>query len=737
MANTKELVASVLDAAKVNLKNISHLSSENVGTLFGSTSVSHESAEYGQLKSTVSDYENAVNAILASLTVSGENFDAAKSLKKSQINAGRMIAALASNPKAAIAEYGKSRQVIANDEYTKVVSPEAMNVEGYLSNEEAVARIAQEAFDGQNLNNAIYFSIAYNIGAATQDEFGETIYPTIAVSPTESGISLSVEYVAVMKEFLRSVNGTVQAEVVDRTSIIKSRFDNKVFGPDNTALVPVLRDSNKDKFVDAGKYVEEKLTGTAITTAPLKFSTPIDLLGISMTDDLLAKGVMDNTDAIDRAVSLSRLYFTIPETKGSATTELFMYDVSIANTKRFYVPQQGHWKQLVCNFSMKGASINTSNTKQADGKASTRLQAIGANYNIIIQLDVTGGINVEDGRIDLNPSPIRFIGVRDQDGNLVADTESVYTDAKEAIEEAKLVGYVVDAKRTNTNVRTRGVVVSNEVYNYIYNAPFRSGITCLKPLVQYSGVENDANRVAAQAQATGFIISNMAVSTITDHVSALRAASVNGSLGTLKLEGPSEKFIDAYFREENVDLADVVDSLESNKRDDDVRANILQRVNNIAMDMIIKSKYGPAFEVLKGNSGQKITIVIATDPNIARLIVRNGVSEFEYGDRFKFKVVSTFNELMTGTIYVLPTVLDENKNTTPDPLNYGFCIYTPTIVYEVSKTTNGAVAGELNTIPRFLHVTNLPVAGVINVSDVSGVFDKLELYTAPRAAGRA
>ena len=149
--------------------------------------------------------------------------------------------------------------------------------------------------------------------------------------------------------------------------------------------------------------------------------------------------------------------------------------------------------------------------------------------------------------------------------------------------------------------------------------------------------------------------------------------------------------------------------------------------------MIIKSNYGPAFQVLKGNSGQKITIVVATDPNLARLIVKDGVSEFEYGERFKFKIVSTFNELVRGQIFILPTVLDENKNTTPDPLNYGFCIYTPTIVYEVSKTTNGAVAGELNTIPRFLHVNNLPLGGFIKVSDVSAVFNKLELHTAPKA----
>lgn len=735
--STNTLVKAVMDGAIKNLTNRPRLDDKGVSIVFGNANVSHESAEYHAALGVANEYEEAVAKFLGSLAYESADAGYTGKLTAAQINAGKFVAAYVSNPKAAVAEYSKQKS-IPQDDYTKVMDPG--NVEGYLSNDVAYGMIAQEAFDGQNLNNAIYFSIAYNVGAATQDEFGETIYPTIAVSPTESGLSVSVEYVAIMKEFMRNVNGSVVHDVVDRQSILKKMYDSKTFGSDATALIPVFRDSgayqNDSKFVTGSKYVEDKITPDAITTAALKFGEEVDILGISQTDDILAKGVMDNTDAVDRAVSLSKVFIEVQNKAGNAT-ELIAYDVSAVNSKRFYPAIVGHWKKLICSFDLKGASLNTANTKQfKDGKsdtASTVLGEITGNYNIMVEFNINGNLNVEDGKLRLTAAPIQFIGVRDENGSLLPSTAQQYTDAKALVEKAKLVGYVVDAKRTNTNVRTRGVVVSNEIYNYIYNAPFRSGITCLKPLVQYSGTENDANRVAAQAQATGFIISNMAVNTLVDHISALRAAKQNGSIETMVFEGPSEKFIYPYFREENIDLADVVDSLESNKRDDDIRANLLQRINNIAMDMIIKSNYGPVFSVLKGNSGQKITIVIATDPNLARLMVKDGVSEFEYGDRFRFKVVSTYNELVKGTISILPTVNDENKNTTPDPLNYGFCIYTPTIVYEVSKTTNGAVAGELNTIPRFLHVTNLPIAGVIGVSDVSSVFDKLELHTAPKA----
>lgn len=724
MAN---MISTVFSELKTNLKNKPHLEHNVIDYLFDKASVSHESADAAV--SAINSLEQSIDLVVAGLTASNEDFK----VNEAQIASAKMIAAVATDPAHAFDKMLTPAQV-ANKPGQYVVSSEAMNVEGYLPFEDVRAVIAQESFDGQQLNNAIYFSIAYNLGASVQDEFGETLYPTIPVSPTESGVSVSLEYVSIMREYTRDRKGTpvVDSDVDNYIPVVKAMFDPSVFGVDTSALVPVFRTGeNEDMFVKDAKYVDDYTTLQTITTAPLKFNKAIDLLGISQTDDMLAKGTMDNTDAVDRAVSLSKIYFSLSKTDDSKT-EIFAYDVSGAASKRFFAPPQGHYKLLVCNFKLSGAAINTSNTKPITEAASEVLEQAEANTNIMLQFQINGELNTESGVVDLTAGEIRLLGVRKANGELCETTSTEYTKAAALVAKAKLLGYTLDAKRTNTNVRTRGVIVTNQMFSYLYPVPFRSGVTCIKSLVDYNGKENDANRIAAQSQTTGFIISNLAVSTLVNHVESLRAANDNGALATLKHEGIGSKFTKPYFREETIDLADVVDSLESNKRDDDVRSNILQRVNNIAMDMIINSWYGPAFKVFKGNTGAKITIVIATDPNIARLIVRNGESEFEYGDRFKFKVVSTYNELMKGRVVIVPTVLDANKNTTPDPLNFGFCAYTPTIVYEVSKTTNGAVAGELNTIPRFLHVTNLAIAAVINVSDVANVFNKIALNTAPK-----
>ena len=728
MSSTKNLVTSVYRETMNTMKNKPRVDDAVSDYLFNRASISTEDARYEVVKSAVNGFDKAVESILNGLQISSEE-SAANRVTDAQINSAKMIAAIAANPKAAI-EKMATLQPKAPQANEYAVSLENLNVDGVVSGDSVRALVSQEAFDGQQLNNAIYFSIAYNIGASVQDEFGETLYPTIAVSPTESGISVSVEFVSLAKEYLRNKNGTPAdgSDVENRIAVIKAIYNNEVFGIDTSAIVPVFRaNENEDAFVVAGKYTDDWTTQEAIVTAPLKFGKALDILGLSQTDSILAKGTMDNTDAVDRAVSIKTLFFELDG-------ELFSYDVTPVDSRRFFPAYMGHYKKLQCNFKMTGAAINTSNTKLFSGTESTKLKGLtnSANHTIFLQFNVSGELNTESGIVDLIPGEVRLLSIRDAKGELVT-TGDAYTEIAALIAKAKLVGYVLDAKRTNTNARTRGVIVANEIFSYLYTVPFRSGVTCIKSLVNYSGTENDANRIAAQSQTTGFIISNVAVKTLVDHVDSLRAIADNGGLKHFRFEGIGQRFIDPYFREESVNLVEVVDSLESNKRDEDIRSNILQRVNNIAMDMIINSNYGPAFKVIKGNSGAKITIVIATDPNIARLIVRNGESEFNYGDRFKFKVVSTYNNLMTNKIIVVPTVLDANKNTTPDPLNFGFCAYTPTIVYEVSKTVNGAVANDMNTIPRFLHVTNLPIAALVNVSGVSEVFSKVALWTAPKA----
>jgi len=70
-------------------------------------------------------------------------------------------------------------------------------------------------------------------------------------------------------------------------------------------------------------------------------------------------------------------------------------------------------------------------------------------------------------------------------------------------------------------------------------------------------------------------------------------------------------------------------------------------------------------------------------------------------------------------------VFDGNRNTKPNPLNFGQCFWSPTISTDVVRTVNGATTRELQTMPRYLHVVNLPLMAVVNVTSINTALGKV------------
>ena len=142
------------------------------------------------------------------------------------------------------------------------------------------------------------------------------------------------------------------------------------------------------------------------------------------------------------------------------------------------------------------------------------------------------------------------------------------------------------------------------------------------------------------------------------------------------------------------------------------------------MRMYIESGYGPAFDTLRGNVGGKITLLIGTDPNIYRLLVTD-VDRFPLSNMFDIQIVSTLDPLIKGKIYMTFGIFDETRNTTPNPLNFGNMLWSPTISYEIVTKTNGANNSECHNNPRFLHIVHLPILTRFNVINIDAAFKKI------------
>lgn len=590
-------------------------------------------------------------------------------------------------------------------------------------------KVATESYDGQKINNAVYFSIVHNLAAATQDAFAEAFFPTITIAPEQSGIDVVVQFTSIYKEFTRSIKGT--PDKFNRVPLAKSLYDNSIMGIDKFRVVPVYRDNtNSDLFLGSEKY-ENNDTGEVIITAPLLFGKEVSLLGLSQTESLLNKGLMDQTDSLDRAIFLDKLYIEL--TGSNSKKEVFAIPTNLFKPHSgFTYMVNGHTKNLSLNFKVDSIILNTSTSKTSKGAESEILKALPENHTVSLEIVVTGQSSIQEGNIVLYASSIKALEFRNAAGQVIPSTESSFSNFKTVFDTIALKGYEVEAYRTNSNIRTRGRVVTSDAYAHRFEVPYRSGITAQFPTHSLTGTDGDANSqvVLDQTNALAAISSAYAVKTILDTAATLKASTHNGLTISSNFFGIGQYLVDPYFHHDTFDLSSVVDSLESSERDDDVRSSLRQRILNEVMDMYIKSNYAIALESVNGAllEGQKIGVVVGTDPNIKRLIVKDQ-DRFDLNGQFECLVVSSLNPLIRGQVFIAFTVFDAStRNSVVSPLSFGNRVFSPSISYEVTKSDAGAVSRELHTQPRFLHLVHLPVLTQLTISDVKGVFDKVQLH---------
>ena len=723
METNFSMVSKVLNATRKNFKE-QRIDNPNSFANYASGKLNVSQEEAANTAHLVSQMHNSIDHIINTLAVeefgaNGANFTAA------QIAAARMIAPYAMAPR----EYAQKLKELNTPSYVgdnvTTVSAESLGISNIVQPDAVIGELSTESYDGQKLNNAVYFSIAYNLGAAKQDEFGEALFPTIAIDPVQSGITIDVQFAVLYKEFQRSITGKVDKEKYARTPIIKAIYDPSIFGTNNLKVIPVYRESsNKELFLFNETYID-KSTGVDIQTAPIKFGTEVELLGVSQTDETLAKGLMDNTDALDRTVGLERVYYSL--TKG-ADTEMFYFDAKIYSYRHFTYNPQMHHKDLVLNFSSSAIVVNVTETKTSKGTNSTLLGALNAytNYKVVLDVNISGSSNTMDSATQLYGNQLGIVQITDGAGNVLAKTDPAYVEIAGLFSSAKLEGYTLEAYRTNSNIRTRGLPVGVDRYNHIYTVPMRSGVTAIGPVQNVQGLDNDAGLLGSQIQFAGVFISMSAVTTLIDFANGMHQASANGSLGNFETQGIGQYLVNPWFRDTTFDLSQIVDSTQSHHRDDDIREALRLKIRQEVLDMYTESNYGAAFDVLRGSLGGKIGIIIATDPTIKTLLLKDN-PVFDLGDNFEARVVSSLNQLVSGKIFITFGVFGEDRNSNPNPLNFGNCVWAPTISYEVVRS-GASINRELHNNPRFAHIIHLPILSVFNVTDIKGAFTKIPVH---------
>lgn len=579
---------------------------------------------------------------------------------------------------------------------------------------------ALEAYDERENRNAVVYSIAYNYQASRQDEFNETLWPTLTLTNENVGFGITVNLMMVYDAIERKISGDVTD--FNKRNIIRAVKNPNILKKDQTRIIPVYRPASAAKFSAIIPSTNYSLEGDIIPTAPLAFGKKVDIVALSYTDALLTTGAPNQTDTLDPTVVLSNVYATV------GTHDIIKFSTLNLTYSNFVAAPQNQYKQSNLNFNTVGLIINK-NTKNIDGSALTDLAVVGTKDLLVtLEINITGTANVEFGDLEVYGNRLAVSTVQDNTGAFLDLTSGDGAAIVALFTAAKLDSYDVLAYRANMNRRQQGQLIDVTKFTQLYNVPLRSPITSMHP------INNDGSTDASDVQA---LIATTRIRMSNDGVGALIAAFETLSQVTDPRAGQNsgealtaigKYYVVPTFSSFSIDMATAIDSISSHNRAADMQAVLVNRIRDVSYRLYRDSEYKAAADALSGGISKVPVVIIATDPVLARYINVEGDLRTLSGG-FDVRVVSTLDERVQGKIFITFGVFDETRNTAPNPLNWGNMVWAPELVLSANISRSG-ISKETVCQPRYLYVQHLPIGGYIEVANVPDVLNKVSIDVA-------
>lgn len=670
-----------------------------------------DSAMQNELTTTANNLSVALEGIAHALP-------GAPKYQKSQYDAAVAAGIMASDIQAFI----HAPTVMANQVSTESMKFVNLNNLGTPDVFSSRMKVALEAYDEKENKNAVTYSVAYNMQAARQDAFGEMFFPTVVVTPDQVGFAISIRLISVYDEQRRAISGDY--DNFGKRNIIEAVIDPTILRNDQTKIVPIFRNESKKYFVDEALLApRDVLVGKeSVSTSALKMGATFSLLGISQTEALLETGLLDSTDSIDTAISLTKLFVKLPGATADKD-ELFEFSTDRLPLATFTYAVQGNYRMMNLAFSTESLLVN-SKLKQADGAVSLLLAAITTGeYSVRLGIKVSGSVNLELAETNLFAGGIVVQRVTDKDGVVLDLTTGQGKVIADLFANASAVGYDLSAQRTNLNRRERGQLLDTTFYSQVYTIPLRSPITIPRPLTM--GDANDASDLAALITATHIRTSNAAVDELL-RVQAVLADYVDTSdtIGNSpEIMGVAHYLLKAFYEHDDLDVSTVIDSIKSHERAADTQAVLVNKIRDMAFRMYRDSGYKAAADALAGGVAPIPTVILGTDPVIARYLQISGDLR-TLGGGLDLRIESTLNQKMAGKIIMSFGVFSEGQDGVPNPMHFGNMGWKPELTLVLPLHRNGANSKELTVQPSFLHITHLPIMASLNVSGIPDVMSE-------------
>lgn len=577
---------------------------------------------------------------------------------------------------------------------------------------------AMEAFDQREQRQSALYTMAYNYSVPLQSEFGETLYPLLTLPADQIGLGIVVNRLTIHRGLTHSVSG--RAQELQKIDLTRAPVDYTVLSRSKNAAVPVFRTAAADVFVDSAVIapVDYTVEGANFQTAPLKIGVEANLLGLSQTDAQLAAGSANQTDTLDPAVSLNNLYVKL----GDDVVAINVYGRHGAN---FAYNQQGRPEDRRLNFRSKYVVL-TKATKQVGGGALVDLDSLVTDgLSLVLDIAVDGTVNTEYGNVTVHGPRLAIVRVLDSNNVELPANNAKVVALQALVSAGTVVGYDLKAFKTNVNLRERGDFIDRNQFVQLYEVPLLSPITAQRPVA--SNGEHDASDYETLVTTTRFRLAGDCVTAVFEAVDRLRAFTAvpfNNEDAPQGL-GAARFHVKPYLAElvgaEALDAQAMSLTLDSQDAAKNVSAAIVNKLRDIAFSMYINSEYESA-KMATGFVGDT-TVVIATDPYIRRYLQIDGELR-TLSEKFNVKIVDTLDKRFRGKIFMTFVVLGDNRNETPNILNWGNLVWSAETVISANIPRGDSMSRETIVQPRYRFIEHLPVAAMVEVKNIDKVFDE-------------
>lgn len=573
--------------------------------------------------------------------------------------------------------------------------------------------IATEAFDARNLDKFFSQSVAFNFGAARQLEFGETLYPTMVLTPEQTGFDLTIRRPMVMNPVRHKLTGAHTDYA--RRNLIDAFIDPTVLADDSTKIVPVWSNENAEYFAAGVTPIDTTANGVEYKTAPYATGKVLNVKNLMQNAALLATGQADQNTSIDLRANLTHIWLSFGKTAGNEN--IVPINVTGLRYTQFTQESQGAIRQIQCHFRSDDILVNVNTKDQTGAAAPIAAFFTGARERNYARISVDGiiSLNTEDGRFNaaITTGEIHSVWTTDA----VTGQQSQVTDTAELnafkaeFGKINVVGVDILASRSNLDRRQEGLIgtIYEEIIRYV--VPLGMPITIQTPVTN-TRTDTDVSLAVSMARARN---ENNAVGQLLRFEEQLKAIKPlldprDRSVCTPLIEGIGQTVVYPFYEEVDLDLAAQTAGIRSFERQEDVSSAIVNQIREVAYRMHLDSGWQLAAESA-GDTNSKPLLIIATDPQIHRHLLVTGDTRLA-GIYFDYKVVSTMDIRVRDRIYLTLTRANPGH---PHPLLFGAMAWIPELITSLIQPRNGGTTKETMVQPRSLHVNFCPILARINV----------------------